>query len=260
MTPLRTAAPSLASLTLLTALAAVPLLAAMLLDARMFQGESVWLKPVKFHMALVIYFATLVIYARFLPPGLIQTRRWRIYLGVVIACVLSELVWLSTAGANATASHFNISTPLWAAIYPLMGLAAVMLTSVSLMMGLAIRRNRGTGLAPALHMGLWLGLILTFVLTVIVAGTMSAGTGHHVGTALTGARVPLMGWSREVGDLRVAHFLATHALHAIPLAGLLATRLLPGAQATIAVIAAAFGYTALVLGTFAQALAGHPLI
>ena len=131
---------------------------------------------------------------------------------------------------------------------------------LSFAFGVAIARNPGTVLAPALKLSLATGLCLTFVLTVITAGTMSSMPGHHIGLAVTGARIPVMGWSREVGDLRVAHFLATHALHAIPLAGLLACRLLPPATARIAVIAACILYTALVLATFAQALAGLPLI
>ena len=62
--------------------------------------------------------------------------------------------------------------------------------------------------------------MLTFVLTVPIAGTLAQMPGHFVGTPVTGAAVPVFGWSREVGDLRTAHFLATHAMHFLPLAGL----------------------------------------
>jgi hypothetical protein len=88
--------------------------------------------------------------------------------------------------------------------------------------------------------------------------TMANGTGHLVGTPLTGALLPVMGWSREVGDVRVAHFLATHAMHALPLVGLAALAL-PG-RAAGAVWAGAVLYIALTLGTFAQALAGRPFL
>ena len=163
------------------------------------------------------------------------------------------------AAALGTGSHFNLSSPIWETLYSLMGLAAVTLTSASLVMGLAIWRNPATGLAPALKLSVMLGLVLTFVLTVITAGYMASTTGHYVGTPVTGERLPILGWSREVGDLRVGHFLATHALHGLPLVGLVAARM--GESAGRGVVwAAAAGYAALVLGTFAQAIAGMPLI
>ncbi len=252
-------APLLAGLTVLMALAALPLLLALGLDARQFQGESVWLKPLKFHVALAIYAATLALYARWLPAGLAARRAWRLYLGVVTAAILAELLWVGGAAALGTASHFNISSPVWARLYSLMGLAAVTLTSLSLAFGIAIARNRATGLPAAVRDGLVLGLILTFVLTLATAGTMSAGTGHHVGLPVTGDRLALMGWSREVGDLRVAHFFATHALHGLPLAGLGALSL-PEGWRRPAVWAAAAVFSAFVLAVFAQALAGRPFL
>ena len=234
-------APALAALTLIIALSALPLLAAFNLDPRQFQGESIWLKPLKFHAALAIYLATLVFFARWLPDGLMQSRGWQIYQAVAIACIVAELLWIGGAAALGTASHFNQSSPTWAVLYGLMGLAAVMLTSLSLTMGIAIWCNAHTGLAPGLHLSIALGLVLTFILTVIVAGAMAGGTGHYIGTPVTGARVPVMGWSREVGDLRLPHFLATHALHALPVVGFLAARFLPDTPGRIAVWAAALG-------------------
>ena len=68
-----------------------------------------------------------------------------------------------------------------------------------------------------------------------------------------------MGWSRDAGDLRVAHFLATHALHAIPLAGLIAAALIPK-QATRAVWLASTLYALLIAATFTQALQGRPFL
>lgn len=141
-----------------------------------------------------------------------------------------------------------------------MGGLAAFLTFASLVMAILIHRNAETGLDPALKLSVVLGLGLTFPLTLVVAFTMAAGTGHHVGTPVTGASVPLMGWSREVGDLRLPHFLATHALHAIPFAGWLVAGRLRPAIARATVIGTALVWVALTFGTFAQALAGKPLI
>ena len=235
----------LIGLTVFTALAALPVMAAYGLDGRAFQGDNIWLKPLKFHLALAVYIGTLALYGMLLPEGIFTSRRWRIYISVVAACIGAELLWISGAAALGTASHFNVSG-VWGVIYPLMGAAAVTLTSLSLAMGVVFWRYR----ADPLLLSISLGLVLTFVLTVPVAATMSSGTGHLVGTPVTGARFPVMGWSMEVGDLRLPHFLATHAMHFVPLAGLTGNR--------GAVWAAAAGLTALTLWCFARALMGLP--
>ena len=52
--------------------------------------------------------------------------------------------------------------------------------------------------------------------------------GHWVGgTATDAGGLPIVGWVRDGGDLRVAHFFALHAIQLIPLfgAGLAATGL-----------------------------------
>lgn len=237
--------PLLLRLTWIVALTALPLMVAYGLDDRLFQGDDIWLKPLKFHLALVVYTGTLALFGMLLPEGSLASRRWRLYLGLVAACILAELLWIDGAAALGTASHFN-TTGLGSALYPLMGLAAVILTSLSLAMGLLFWRER----QDALHLSIALGLILTFVLTVPVAGTLANNPGHLVGTPVTGARFPFFGWSAEVGDLRLPHFLATHAMHAVPLAGLTGNR--------TAVWATAAGFTALVGWCLARALQGLP--
>lgn len=235
----------LMGLTLFTALAALPVMAAYGLDDRLFQGDNIWLKPLKFHLALTVYTGTLTLFAMLLPEGTFTSRRWRVYLGVVTLAILAELVWIGSAAALGTGSHFNVSG-IWSTLYSLMGLAAVILTSPTLAMAPAFWRHR----ADPLMLAVALGLALTFVLTVPIAGTMANMMSHHVGTPVTGARFPIMGWSMEVGDLRLPHFLATHAMHFVPLAGLTGSR--------GAVWGAAAGFTALVLWCFARALMGLP--
>jgi hypothetical protein len=105
-----------------------------------------------------------------------------------------------------------------------------------------------------------LGLVLTFLLTVPVAGWMSQHGGHFVGDPAAGGRLPVLGWSTEVGDLRAAHFLATHALHVIPLVAWVLVALLPPAWAKPAVRGAVALYVASVAWTFAAALLGRPPI
>lgn len=250
---LTTDAPAFTGMALFLTLSMAPTTMAMALDTRLFQTENIWLKPLKFQIALAIYLITLAFYARFMPTPL-TTRKWRAYAAVVCTAVAAEIIWVAGAAAFGTASHFNTTKSVMAAIYPVMGLFAVILTSPSLVMGLTIWRNRST----PLHLSLALGLILTFLLTLAAAGTMSSLPGHLIGTPITGAKLPLLGWSREVGDLRAAHVFATHALHVIPLAGLAATR--SPVYATRIIWAASAAYTTLVIALITQALMGHPVI
>lgn len=252
-------APILTGLTIFVALTALPLAAAALLDNRVFLDAPVWQKPLQFHLALSIFTLTLAFFARFMPQGM-TSRRWSIYAGIVAFCILAELVWVAGAASYATASHFNRDNPVLAAIYPLMGILAVTLTSASAAIGVSIWRNPNTGLAPALHLSVALGLILTFILTVIAASTLSSMPGHHIGTPTSGAALPILGWSREVGDLRVAHFFATHALHVIPVVGLVAARILPLAWGKPTVWTAALAYCGLIAVTMVQAFAGLPFL
>ncbi len=251
--------PRFTLLGLVLALALIPVFAAMTVETRTYLDVNVWVKPAKFLISLSLYTLTLALFARFLAPGMTRRHSYRAFSTLVVVCILAELVWIGWAAATGTGSHFNRSTPELAVIYTLTGVIAITLTSASLVYGVAILRHRASALAPALRLSIGLGLVLTFVLTVTVALTMAMGDGHLVGTPQTGAMLPVMGWSREVGDLRVAHFFATHAMQALPLFGLM-TLALPGRLAVTAVGLAAIGYVALVLATFVQALSGQPFL
>lgn len=253
--------PRFAAMALLLGLLAVPTLAASLLDDRSFLGTAIWIKPLKFEIALALYLGTLALYARWLPRGMTGRRWYRIYSAVVVAAVAAEILWIGGAAAFGTGSHFNVATPRMAMLYSAMGVAAVTLTSAALVYGIAIWRNAEAGLAPALRLGLGLGLVLTFALTLIAAGALSLSAGHLVGGSGgdAGGLAP-MGWARGGGDLRVAHFFATHAMHAVPLAALGATRLLPARAASLATLGFVAAYAGLTAFTFAQALDGRPFL
>jgi len=244
----------------LLALSLLVTVPAMMMDTRLFQGENVWIKPIKFQFALSVYMLTLAFFARYLPDGMTSKRSYKVFAGIVVFSVVAEIIWIGGAAMYGIASHFNNTSPFMEAIYPLMGAFAVMLTLASPVYGIAIWRNRSTGLEEPLKQSIALGLILTFVLTVPVAGTLSSMPGHLIGTPLSANSLPLFGWSTEVGDLRVSHFLATHALHFIPLAGLAASRLLPQNAAYWVVWGSSAAFCALVAATLLQALAGMPFI
>ncbi|MBN9065216.1 MAG: hypothetical protein J0H60_01740, partial [Rhizobiales bacterium] len=103
-------------------------------------------------------------------------------------------------------------------------------------------------------------LALTFVLTMIVAGTLSAWGSHWIGGAHSDAGgMILTGWSRDGGDLRVAHLFATHAMHFIPIFGV-ASAYIFGAGNRRPVWVFSVLFTSFIAFLYFQALAGQPFL
>jgi len=117
-----------------------------------------------------------------------------------------------------------------------------------------------SNLSPAVKEALVLGLALVLPLTLMTAGTMSSMSSHFIGgTPNDAGGSPLTGWSRDGGDLRVAHFFATHAMHFIPLFGMISARLF-GLSNRLPVRLFAAAFVIFILFLFVQALMGKPFL
>lgn len=254
-------APILAATAIVLLAMVPPTLMAMVLDGRTFNGVNVWIKPLKFELSLALYAATLAWFAGWLPQNVRQSRRLRILEIVVAIAIALEMAWIGGAAYAGVASHFNAENAFMAAIYPVMGALAITIALPSLIYGVAFMRHAGAGDNPVFSLSLGLGLTLTFGLTLLVAGYMSSQTGHAVGGAGSDAGgLNLLGWSRQGGDLRVAHFFATHAMHFLPLFGFVVARLLPPQQGRMAVWTSGALFVGLVGYTFFEALQGKPFM
>lgn len=256
---MRAAEPRFMALAIVLLVAMLPTGLAVAMDARSIDGVELWGKALKFEVALAVYLVTLAFFARYVPASVANARWYRIYSGSVVLAIVAELLWIGGAAGLGTTSHFN-TTPIGAVIYPVMGLAAVLLTSPTAVQAILIARNPSSGLTPILKDAIVLGLGLTLPLTLLTAGTMAQMGSHYIGGsgALQGV-FPAIGWATDRGDLRVAHFFATHALHAMPLAGLIIAAM-PNRHSRVAVWLAALGYSVFVVAIFLQALAGRPFI
>ena len=90
---------------------------------------------------------------------------------------------------------------------------------------------------------------------------MGGRAGHSVGGKEDEPGLPVTGWSRTHGDLRVTHFLSLHALQILPLAAALIGLLPVSEMVQVALLALVIGANAtLTLWTWRQALAGRPLL
>jgi hypothetical protein len=252
--------PQLAAAGRLFLLAAVPCMVAMMVDPRTVNDVSGWIKPTKFFVSISLYFCTLAWYFGYLPQHAQRSRAGRFVIWAPIIAAALEMAWMITAAMYGVPSHFNRASVMWWAAYAGAGLGALTLMAAVLVQGVLLACNREVSTDPALRLSLVLGAVIAGVATVFVGAILAMGNGHWVGgTASDAGGLPLLGWSRSGGDLRVAHFWALHAHQLIPLGGWLVVRSsVRGARSLVVSIAVA--YVCLIALTFVQALQGQPFI
>ena len=240
-----------------TAMMAVGLIWAMF-EMREFKGSLVWIKPFKFALSIAVFFATLALAFDRLSGGVQRQTKWRIVVAVLAAAFWLEMLYITAQAAQGTASHFSVDTPFHGVMYSLMGAGAASLVAGTALIGWAMLRDAASTLDADLRFGIGVGFILSTVLTLITAFTLGGNGSHFVGIPPAGAAtIPFFGWSASVGDLRPSHFVALHAMQAIPL---LAWAVQGRVSARAWIIGGSVCYTALTLALFAQALMGLPVI
>jgi hypothetical protein len=143
-------------------------------------------------------------------------------------------------------------------MYSLMGFGAIVMVAVCLWMGVVVLRTRRDD-PYAFAVGV--GLVLTFILGGGFGGYMGQHMSHWVGgTQSDAAGMWLMKWSRDGGDLRVAHFFGMHAMQVLPIFAALLPPAWPARVAIGVVVGAAAVYAAGTTFTFVQAIHGLPFV
>jgi hypothetical protein len=225
-----------------------------LFDSTEVLGINRWIKPLKFFISITVFVWTLAVYLYFLKGREKQTRfiSWS-----TIAIFMTEMIIITGQAARGTTSHFNIKTPLDGMLFAVMGVAILMNTLLAAYL-LFLYFKAEVDLPPPVLWGMRLGLIL-FLAACVEGGYMSAQIGHAVGLADGGRGLPLVNWSTEGGDLRVAHFVGMHALQAVPLFAY-AMEKYNVRSATLQTFIFAALYFAAFTFVFAQALFGRPFL
>ncbi|HEU0139370.1 MAG TPA: hypothetical protein VFQ79_06655 [Bryobacteraceae bacterium] len=267
----RTSPPLTAVGALMTVVAGFSLLG-MLVDPRMITGAPAWLKPFKFAVSTAIYSLTLAWIFTWLPDW----PRVRRLVGWTTAIVfVLEVAIIDAQAWRGTTSHFNVSTALNMVLFLVMGAAILIQTFVSVAVAVALWRShfsdRTLGWALRLGMTLTIAGALTGPLMTRptaaqltharAGGQMTTAGAHSVSGVDGGPGVPVTGWSREHGDLRVPHFIGLHSIQVLALigAGLRRWRR-PEAVRVRALLAAAASYAALFLLLLWQALRGQSVV
>jgi hypothetical protein len=259
--------------------ALTPVLAVLtVVDDRVLLGAPLWLKPLKFAISLTLYAATLAWMLGQLRERALQRVGWIVTIAAAVE--MSIIVGQAAVGNR---SHYNMDTPLSAALWSTMGATIVVLWLATLAVALRFLRDAGTNPGPiarpdspaqspgfvppvqgrdrAAGTAIRLGLLVALV--GLAEGFLMAVPGAHaVGVPDGGPGLPLVGWSTTGGDLRIAHFVGMHALQGLPLlaAALAAThRVDEVARVRLVRIAAAAWAGLTVLLTW-QALRAQPLL
>lgn len=250
-------------------------LGGLLFDDRVLTGAPIWLKPFKFGVSTAIYAVTLAVLITYVVRG----RRLARATGTVFSVMmLGELAAITTQVIRGTTSHFNYQTSVDGAIWRAMAVMIVIAWLCNLVLAVVLLRQRlaDRPMASALRLGIGVALVgmaVAFLMTTPPLGVAPAAEdgsivgAHSVGVPDGGAGLPVVGWSTEAGDLRVAHFLGIHALQAIPLIalalGMLVARYgrLADERVRVRLIRViGGGYLGLVLLTTWQAIRGQSVI
>lgn len=229
-------------------------------DKRTIDGVAIWAKPLKFQISLAIHLATLGIVVGLLSAPVQKSSILAWTAIACVACSVFEIAYIMLQAARVQHSHFNVGSPLHALLFNLMASGAVVITCTATVVGILALWDSDAKLIIPLRHAIVLGLVGGSLFTLVAGFTIGSRMSHSVGEAAGDLRrMPLTGWSLAIGDLRVPHFLATHMMQSVPLAGALAAMVLPALGATVAVWMFAAGWTLAIYYTYALALAGHPL-
>ncbi len=212
-------------------------------DARLIAGVSIWEKPAKFFLSLIVQAVTVawVISLLSKPTRGVKTATW-----LFVAALIAEMAYMIFRASRGEASHFNVSTIFAAIMYSVMGVGALTLTATSGFIGWRAWQQRGSNL---MHEAAGIGLMLGALLGTIAGAYLSGHTSHWIGGDQTDATgLIFFHWSTTGGDLRVAHFIGLHTSQAVPLAALSGNRWVVYGVALLCVIAMVIAFWMATMG------------
>lgn len=210
-------------------------------------GVNAWWKPFKFAVSLGIYSWTMAWYCFYLPSFPLSFFNW-----TVVFLWSFELVYIALQASKGQLSHYNLSTPLHVFLYGLMALAATVVTLYTAYIGFLFFKHDFPDLPSYYVWAIRLGIFL-FVVFSLEGFAMGSRLNHSVGALNDNSDWFMLGWSRTVGDLRVAHFIGMHALQVLPLLSYYVVR------STKWTLVLAVLYGLLALFTLVQAFQGKPI-
>lgn len=238
---------------------AVVSLALSVVDHREVLGVNTWMKPAKFFLSTTAYAGTLSWASRYVDDRRLDSKSGSYVVWGTVAAGFVELAIISIRAALAQQSHFNTGTSLDSFLYGVMANGALVLVSTSAVLGVKLWRSHVV--SGAQKIGWVSGLTLAGTFGAVTGLAMGSGTGHMVSNGVrvstSSATIPFLGWATDIGDLRIAHFAALHAMFILPVVGYAASRWMSEPTAAKVTSATTVVWTALIVGALTNALKGQ---
>ena len=212
-------------------------------------GVNRWLKPFKFYSSVGIMVLTM----GWLLYYLSNAKKVRTYSRLIFISMLFENGLIITQAIRNTTSHFNNTSTLNGIIFNLMGVFILVFTITIILICISFFKQKQFSIPVAYVWGIRLG-ILFFLFFSLEGGVMIGLLRHTIGGPDGGPGLPLINWSTEYGDLRIAHFMGIHSLQVLPLFGNYF------AKTKKQTVIFSFVYFLLALALFLQAMNGIPLL
>jgi hypothetical protein len=208
---------------------------------------NAWYKPFKFAFSTFLFAWAMAWYCYYLPSFNIKLFNW-----TVIILLGFEIVYIAIQAGRGELSHFNLSTPVYAALYSAMAIAATAVTIYAAYVGMLFFTNNFPALPIYYVWAIRLSIVI-FVIFSFEGFVMGSKLTHTIGGKDGGEGIPILNWSTKFGDPRIAHFIGMHSLQVLPV---LSFYVLKNTKATLFVSTL---YFLLAVYTLIQALQGKPL-
>lgn len=238
---------------------AVPVFAALAFVAPA-AAVNPWIKPIKFSMSFSTFATTISLLLMALRIPQWQLRLARRIIAVSVALEILSLSAQAWRSAYPSAGYLLLDRSL----AQITNAMVMVNTAIVVWMLVLFCMNRVCAdLADRPMVAAIRYSIVIFLAGNAIGGYMLSRGSHTVGAPDNSPGLPFVNWSTLGGDLRIAHFIAIHAIQIIPLFAYILSQMTPipaVKHRRIAIAVLAIAVSLAVSGTFVQAALGHPLL
>lgn len=211
-------------------------------------GVNRWLKPFKFYTSVGLMVLTM----GWLLYYLKSAKQIKLYSWLICISMFFENGLIITQAIRNTTSHFNTTSAFNGIIFQAMGFFITVFTVTVMLVCVSFFKQKQFSIPVAYVWSIRLG-ILFFLFFSLEGGMMLGLLQHTVGGPDGSPGLPVVNWSTQYGDLRIAHFVGIHSLQALPLFGYYISK-----TKTQTILFSAV-YFLVAAGLFLQAMKGIPL-